>query len=209
MSEELPPPALLHRLLPELTDHELENLQAAVTELFHHQAILRETVSERELYDWTRLHLSWVREVSGLIGFEVILNEDEQLIYALPRERITLRKLRVGWTLVLLGLWYDYDVQLRAEGSPVIFSVEDFNESLKTKLGDRMPSASELKDILAFSSSRKLVRMEHAEDFSQSRIEVLPTIRFILPFGELEKTAQALEELMDPALASPEGESHA
>jgi hypothetical protein len=44
----------------------------------------------------------------------------------------------VEWTLVLLGLMYDYDVQLRAEGAPVVFSVETFNNSLKTKLGDRM-----------------------------------------------------------------------
>jgi len=88
-------------------------------------------------------------------------------------------------------------VQLRSEGAPVIFSVEAFNESLKTKLGDRMPALSALREILAFAASRKLVRMDYADDFSRARIEVLPTIRFVLPFGEYEKVSVALDDLME------------
>jgi hypothetical protein len=183
-------------LLPDLSDSDRENLQAAVSELFHRQAILRDLPGDRELFDWARLRISWVREVCELIGFEVILNEDDQLIHALPSARATLRKLRVEWTLVLLGLWYDYDVQLRAEGAPVEFTVETFNESLKTKLGDRQPAISTLKEILAFLASRKLVRMDYDDDFHRSKIEVLPTIRFVLPFGELEKVSAALDDLM-------------
>jgi hypothetical protein len=196
MSDELTPPPAANSLLPELTDTDRENLQAAVGELFHHQAILRDLPGDRELYDWARLRFSWVREICALIGFEVILNEDDQLIHALPRDRATLRRLRTEWTLVVLALWYDYDVRLRAEGAPVIFSVEDFNESLKTKLGERQPSLSSLKEILAFFATRKLVRMEYSDEFHLSKIEVLPTIRFVLPFGELEKAAAALEDLM-------------
>jgi len=197
MSDEFAPTLLASRLLPELSDSERENLQAAVSELFHRQAILRDLPGDRELYDWTRLHLAWVKEVCALIGFQVFLNEDDQLIHALPGERATLKRLRVEWTLVLLCLWYDYDVQLRSEGSPVIFSVEAFNESLKTKLGDRMPTLSALREILAFAASRKLVRMDYADDFSRARIEVLPTIRFVLPFGEYEKVSVALDDLME------------
>jgi len=89
-----------------------------------------------------------------------------------------------------------YDVQLRSEGAPVIFTVEAFNESLKTKLGDRQPALTALKEILAFFSSRKLLRMNYEDDFYRSKIEVLPTIRFVLPFGELEKVSTALEELL-------------
>ena len=196
VSDEFAPTALASRLLPDMSDSERENLQAAVSELFNRQAIQRDLPGDRELYDWARLNLAWVREACALIGFEVFLNEDDQLIHALPGERATLRRLRVEWTLVLLGLWYDYDVQLRAEGPPVIFSVESFNDSLKTKLGDRMPAHSALKEILAFAASRKLVRMDYAEDFSRSMIEVLPTIRFVLPFGEYEKVSVALDELM-------------
>jgi hypothetical protein len=139
-----------------------------------------------------------------MVGFEVVLNEDEQMIHALPGDRATLRKLRTEWTLVLLGLWYDYDVKLRAEGSPVIFTVEAFNESLKTKLGERQPPATTLKEILRFFASRKLVRMDYEDDFHRSKIEVLPTIRFVLPFGELEKVSDALEHLM--ASGSPDEE---
>lgn len=207
MSDEFAPPLLANRLLPELTDSERENLQAAVAELFHHQAILRDLPGDREIYDWARSHFSWVREICALIGFEVFLNEDDQLIHALPGERATLRRLRVEWTLVLLGLWYDYDQRLRAEGAPVVFTVETFNESLKTKLGDRMPSPSALREILSFASSHKLVRLDHAEDFSASSIEVLPTIRFVLPFGEYEKAALALDDLMARATETEE-ESH-
>ncbi len=183
-------------LLPAMSDSDRENLQAVVSELFQRQAILRDLPGDNDLYDWARLRLPWVREACALIGFEVILNEDEQLLYALPRERATLVRLRIEWTLALLALWYDYDVALRAEGAPVIFTVEAFNESLKTKLGDRQPAITSLKKILGFFVSRKLVRMEHRDPFHLSRIEVLPTIRFVLPFGEIEKVAAALEELM-------------
>jgi len=196
MSEEFAPLANSATLLPDLSDSDRENLQAAVSELFHRQAILRDLPGDRELYDWARLRFSWVREICRLIGFEVILNEDDQLIHALPGERATLRKLRTEWTLVLLSLWYDYDVQLRAEGAPVIFAVETFNESLKTKLGDRQPPPTTLKEILRFFATRKLVRMDYEDDFHRSKIEVLPTIRFVLPFGELEKVSDALEDLM-------------
>ncbi|MEX1118762.1 MAG: DUF4194 domain-containing protein [Terrimicrobiaceae bacterium] len=185
-----------HRLISELTDTDRENLQAAVGELFHHQAILRDLPGDRDLYDWARLRFEWVREVCALIGFDVFLNEDDQLIHALPGNRITLRRLKTEWTLVVLGLWYDYDVRLRSEGAPVIFSVEEFNESLKTKLGERQPSLSSLREILAFFASRKLLRMDYDEEFHRSKIEVLPTIRFVLPFGELEKASLAMEELM-------------
>lgn len=207
VNEEFAPMALASRLLPDLSDSERENLQAAVSELFHRQAILRDLPGDRELYDWARLNFTWVREACALIGFEVFLNEDDQLIHALPGDRATLRRLRVEWTLVLLGLWYDYDVQLRAEGAPVAFSVETFNDSLKTKLGDRMPAPSALKEILAFAASRKLVRMDYAEDFSRSTIEVLPTIRFVLPFGEYEKVSAALDDLMARGVESGEVEN--
>lgn len=196
MSEEFAPLPNTATLLPEISDSDRENLQAAVSELFHRQAILRELPGDRELYDWAYLRFSWVREICRLIGFEVILNEDDQLIHALPGERATLRKLRTEWTLVLLSLWYDYDVQLRAEGAPVIFTIERFNESLKTKLGDRQPSPTTLKEILRFFAARKLVRMDYEDDFHRSTIEVLPTIRCVLPFGELEKVSNALEDLM-------------
>ena len=196
MSEEFSPLQNTTTLLPELSDSDRENLQAAVSELFHHQAILRDLPGDRDLYDWARLRFSWVREICRLVGFEVILNEDDQLIHALPGERVTLRKLRTEWTLVLLSLWYDYDVQLRSEGAPVIFTVETFNESLKTKLGDRQPPATTLKEILRFFATRKLVRMDYEDDFHRSKIEILPTIRFVLPFGELEKISEALDHLM-------------
>ncbi len=196
MIDEFSPLPLHNRLLPELSDSDREQLQSAVGELFQHQAILRERSADRELYDWAREHFEWVREACELIGFIVFLNEDDQLIYALPGERSTLKSLKVEWTLVLLALWYDYDIQVRAEGPPVIFAVEAFNDSLKTKLGERIPSLSALREILAFFASRKLVRMDYAEEFHRSRIEVYPTIRFVLPFGEYEKVSAMLDDLL-------------
>ena len=89
----------------------------------------------------------------------------------------------------------------------LIFTVEAFNESLKTKLGDRQPTMSALREILAFFASRKLVRMDYADEFHRSRIEVLPTIRFVLPFGEIEKVATMLSELMHGPTEETEAEN--
>lgn len=194
MNDEFAPAANASTLLPALTDSDREQLQSVVAELFQRQAILRDLPGDADLYDWARMRFPWVRELCALIGFEAILNEDEQLIYALPRERETLRRLRTEWTLVLLALWYDYDRQLRAEGPPVTFAVEAFNESLKDKLGDRQPSPSSLREILAFFASRKLVRMAYEDDFHRSIIEVLPTLRFVLPFGDIERVVEELED---------------
>lgn len=194
MNDDFAPPPNAATLLPALADSDREQLQSVVTELFQRQAILRDLPGDADLYDWARLRFPWIQELCSLIGFEAILNEDEQLIYALPRERETLRRLRTEWSLVLLALWYDYDRQLRAEGSPVVIAVEAFNESLKDKLGDRQPSPSSLREILAFFASRKLVRMTYEDDFHKSRIEILPTIRFILPFGDIERVAAELED---------------
>jgi len=210
MSDDLAQPPLANRFLPELSDSDHDALQSAVSELFQRQAIVRDLPGDKELYDWARLHFPWVKEVAALIGFQVVINEDDQMIYALPGEKNTLRRLRAEWTLVLLALWYDYDVQVRTDGPPVHFSVEAFNESLRTKLGDRMPTISALKEMLAFFAARKLVRMEYADDFHRSTLEVLPTIRFVLPFGELEKVAATLDELMarTPATSDNPGEDH-
>lgn len=194
MNDDFAPPPTAASLLPSLADSDREQLQSVVTELFQRQAILRDLPGEADLYDWARLRFPWVKELCALIGFEAILNEDEQLIYALPGQRETLRRLRTEWTLVLLALWFDYDRQLRAEGSPVTFTVETFNESLKDKLGERQPSPTSLREILAFFASRKLVRTTYQDDFHRSTIEVLPTIRFVLPFGDIERVAAELEE---------------
>lgn len=196
MSDDFRPEPLVDRLLPTLSDADRENLQSAVSELFHRQAILRSLPGDGDLYDWAHNRMAWIREACGLIGFDVFLDEDEQMIHAIPRDRATLRKLRTEWTLVLLALWYDYDVQLRAEGAPVVFTVETFNESLKTKLGDRQPSPTSLREILAFFVSKKLVKMNYIDAFHRSEIEVLPTIRFVLPFGEIERVATALDDLL-------------
>ena len=100
MNDDLAPILTATQFLPEMSDVDRENLRAAVSELFNHQAILKELPGDRDLYEWTRLHFTWAKEVASLVGFEIVLNEDDQLIYAIPGERTTLRRLRTEWTLV-------------------------------------------------------------------------------------------------------------
>jgi hypothetical protein len=71
-----------------------------------------------------------------------------------------------------------------------------------------MPAYSALKEILSFFSSRKLIHVDHEDDPSRSRIEVLPTIRFVLPFGELEKVSAKLDELMSQPESAGEEAAH-
>lgn len=174
-------------------------LQDLAHRLLAHGSILRSRASEKALYDWAVEHLTWLEEWATLLGLKIILQRDDRLIMAIPEVPSMTRRLRRDETLVALALWYDYDVQVREEGAhEVFFSVLEFNESFRSKFPSIQPlSASRLKEILRGFARFNLVETEWTEDFADSIIQVLPTLRFAIPFPDIEEWLKAASHFQD------------
>jgi hypothetical protein len=200
-------PGLLH---PGLQERDRQMLQEAAHRLLAHGSILRERSAERALYDWCAEHQGWLEDWGGLLGVKVILQREERIIMALPEVAALTRRLRREETLVALALWYDYDIELRENGATeVFFSVRDFNERFQNKFPSLQPiSASRLKEVLRTLGRMNLIEMEWADELAESAIRVLPTLRFAIPFPDIEewvKTRDAfLTEVPAAEASSPE-----
>jgi len=182
-----------------LQDRDKQMLQDIAHRLLAHGSLLRSRASERVLYDWSVEHLTWLEEWADLLGLKIILQRDDRLIMAIPLVPSMTRRLRRDETLVALALWYDYDVQVREEGAHEVYlSVREFNESFRSKFPSIQPlSASRLKEILRGFARFNLIETEWTDDFSDSNIQVLPTLRFAIPFPDIEEWLKVANHFQD------------
>lgn len=191
-SESTPPNALLR-----LPDADRARLGEAVQELLAHGSILGLESGSAELYGWCRQNFDWLRETATLAGLSVHNEHESRLIQALP-ERPSLRlNLRQDATLVLLALWYEFDTQVREHGATqVMLTVEQLNQLLKEKLLPDLksqPPPGRMREILRQAQRFNLVRLAYAEPFEQSRIEVLSTLKKVIPFNGIEEWTKTSE----------------
>ncbi|MCW1915354.1 DUF4194 domain-containing protein [Luteolibacter sp. GHJ8] len=194
-----------------LPEQERERLSEALQELLASGSINGLEPSQTALYHWCRQYLEWLQEIAALSGLDVALLHEERLVQATPRIASLRLRLRQDATLVWLALWYAADVRWRDEGQDQAFlSVAELNDLLQDQL---LPDATavipraRLREILRQAVKFNLVRLEAAEPFEESGIEILPAIRRVIPFrdlaawaetaaafGRVEKPADAVEE---------------
>ena len=191
----------------QLRDHQM--LQDIAHRLLAHGSLLRARASERALYDWSVEHLPWLEEWATLLGLKIILQRNDRLLMAIPLVPSMTRRLRRDETLVALALWYDYDVEVREEGAHEVFlTVRDFNESFRSKFPSIQPlSASRLKEILRGFARFNLIETDWTDDFSDSVIQVLPTLRFAIPFPDIEEWLKVASHFQEDELDEVEGEN--
>ena len=182
-------------LFPQLDEQDRERMREAAHRLLAHGSILREEPAERELYDWCQSRTQMIEEWASLLGLKIVWHRDERLIIALPEVAPLLRRLRLDETLVVLALWYDYDVEVRDHGAhEVTFPVREFNERLASKFNQmKLPSESRMREILRLLDRNNLVRLTGAEDLAAASVRVLPTIRFVIPFSGIEEWTRHAE----------------
>lgn len=182
-------PVQISLLNTEMSARDKSNLQEAAHRLLAHGSILRERSVERNLYDWCIEHQGWIEEWSQLLGMKLIIQRDERVIMVIPEVGALTRKLKRDETLVGLALWFDYDVEVRENAAhDVFFTVRMFNEQFRSKFPSLQPlSASRLKEIFRTFSKLNIIEMEWADEFPDSVIQILPTLRFIIPFPEIEE----------------------
>lgn len=185
-----PDNAAEHSLLSNhLRERDRQMLQDVAHRLLAHGSLLRNRGAERPLYDWSIEHQAWLEEWAALLGLKIIIQRDERLIMAIPEVPSLTRKLKRDETLVALALWYDFDVEVRENGAhDVFFNVRDFNEQFQSKFPSIQPlSQSRLKEILRRFARFNLIETEWFDEFSDSIIQILPTLRFAIPFPDIEQ----------------------
>jgi hypothetical protein len=176
-------------LFPQIDDTDRARLQEIAHRLLAQGSILREELAERELYDWCQNRTQLLEEWASLLGLRIVWQREERLILALPEVPSLLKRLRLDETLIILALWYDYDVEIRDRGAnEVVFRLKDFNERLANKFNRlRLPSESRMREILRLLERKNLARVTGVADLSATTIRVLPTIRFVIPFSAVEE----------------------
>ena len=190
------------------SDSEHELLREAIQRLLVHGAILREDY--RDLYEWCRVQRSDGRldQLAGLVGLKLHWEHDHRLILAVPQSSRLLRRFRQDESLVALALWYDFDRAVKDDGKTpddVEFKVRDFNESLGTKFKDLiLPKPTRMREILQLFERKSLVRLTDtagAGGFAETMIRVLPTIRFVIPFPDLEECQRQRDRYVQAAVS--------
>lgn len=183
------------RLFPHLRDEDREPLREAAHRLLSHGSILRE--EHRDLYDWCLNRAPLIDEWALLLGLKPVWLREERMLVALPESPGLLRKLRLDETVVTLALWYDFHTEVSERGagtSEVGFSVRDFNERLANKFNQlKLPSESRMREILRLLDRKNLVRLTGSDDLATATVRVLPTIRFVIPFQNLEDWTRMAE----------------
>jgi hypothetical protein len=189
-----------------LPEHERDRLAEAIQILLATGSINGLDANRSALYHWCRQYADWLKEIAILSGLDVTVLHEERLIQAIPRSASLRLHLKQDATLVWLALWYAGDVRWRDEGLDQAFlSVAELNDLihdqlLPDSLGP-MPKGT-LKDILRMAARYNLIRLEIAEPFEESGIEVLPTIRRIIPFRDLAAWSETANTFRREADAS-------
>jgi len=143
-----------------------------------------------DLYHWSYANRPWLEEMTGLFDLQLFWEHESRLVQAVPRSSSFLLRLRLDATLVLLTLWYEFDgaVRDRGESPPIVITAEQLNDSLRTKfepLRKAMPTPTRLLEILRLAQRKNLLRFTSGEGAAQTRIEILSTIKRVIPFQDL------------------------
>ena len=184
-------------------------LEEAIQELLAHGSILGLEPGQAQLYDWCRQNSDWLREAASLVGLAVYNEHESRMVQAIPKKSALTLHLKQDATLVMLALWYEYDTQVRDQGATEVrITVEQLNQLLKEKLLPDLksqPSAGRMREILSVGRRYNLLRVEFADPFEKSGIEVLPTLKKVIQFNDIEEWNKTAALHSNPANADETG----
>lgn len=194
-------------LLSRLAEHDRERLGEALRRLAANGSILGMEPGQADLFQWCHLNREWVEEMASLLELKLFWDVEMRSVQAVPQSAAFTLRLKLDATLVLLTLWYEFDsaVRDRGEAPPIRLTVQQLNDSLGAKfrpLERHLPSRTRLGEILAMAQRKNLLRYSPAEEASDAMIEVLPTLKRVIPFQDIE----AWTRHADRFLAQAEGE---
>ncbi len=202
-------PAPSQGLLARLSENDRQRLGEALRRLLAQGSILGHEPASTDLYHWSHQNRDWLDELAGLFDLKLQWDHQDRVVQAVPQSAAFLLRVNLRTTLVLLTLWYEFDTAVRDRGEtpPIRLTAQQLNDSLTAKfepLKKHLPSAAQLRDILALAQRKNLVRYEPDPAFEHTRIEVLPTLKRVIPFQDLAEWNRYAEryltgtELADP-----------
>jgi hypothetical protein len=179
-------------LLAALPPADRERLGEALRRLLAHGSVLGLEPGQTELYHWCYQNRPWLEEMAGLLDLKLHWDHPDRTVQAVPQSAAFLLRLKLDATLVLLTLWYEFDTAIRDRGEspPVRLTVQQLNDSLAAKfepLRKFQPSPTRLREILALGQRKNLLRFTPQDALERSLIEVLPTLKRVIPFQGLEE----------------------
>jgi hypothetical protein len=191
-----PPPR--DGLLARMAESDRERLGQALRRLLANGSILGQDAGQTELYQWCSVNRERIEELAGLLDLKLFWDNELRLVQAIPQTGAFTLRLKLDATLVLLTLWYEFDtaVRDRGEAPPIRLSTEQLNDSMKTKfepLRKNLPSPTRLREILSFAQRKNLLRFTPAERPAEAFIDVLSTLKRVIPFQDIEDWSRNAE----------------
>jgi hypothetical protein len=191
-------------LLGRLSDNDRERLGESLRLLLDHGSILGLEPAQTDLYHWSYQNRGFLDELAALLDFKLHWDHQDRTVQAVPQGSAFLLRLRFDATLVLLTLWYEFDTAVRDRGEtpPVRMTVQQLNDALASKfepLRKNLPSQTRLREILSVAQRKNLVRFTPDPLPERSLIEVLPTLKRVIPFQDIEEWAKNAERCIAAA----------
>ena len=206
------PPSNPTGLLARLPEADRERLGEALRRLVAHGAILGTEPGQADLFQWAQLNREWTEEMAALLDLKLFWDHELRLVQAVPQSGAFMLRLKLDATLVLLTLWYEFDTAVRDRGEtpPVRITVAQLNDSLRTKfepLRKSLPSPTRLVEILRLAQRKSLLHFTPAEQPADAGIEILPTLKRVIPFQDLADWSRHAERHLAAALAKDDGDT--
>ncbi|MFN7140542.1 MAG: DUF4194 domain-containing protein [Limisphaerales bacterium] len=178
--------------LLKISDNDRERLGEALRRLLAHGSILGLEPAQTDLYHWCHQNRQWLDETAALMDLKLHWEHQDRTVQAVPQSSAFILKLKLDATLVLLTLWYEFDTAVRDRGEvpPIRLTTKQLNDSLTAKfepLRKHLPSVSRLREILSLAQRKNLVRFVPSSEFTESVIEVLPTLKRVIPFQNIDE----------------------
>ena len=197
-----------------LEESERTRLGQALRILLDRGSILGSESPHADLYTWSFANRPWIEEMAALFDLQLFWEHESRLVQAVPRSSAFLLRLRLDATLVLMTLWYEFDTAVRDRGEtpPVTLTAEQLNDSLDAKfrpLRRAMPGHTRLVEILRLAQRKNLIRFTAATEPARTRIDILPTIKRVIPFQHIEDWTRHADRFAAGANADDEAQQTA
>lgn len=198
-------------LLAKLSTNDRERLGEGLRRLLAHGSILGLESAQTDLYHWCYQNRAWVDELAGLLDLKLHWEHQDRTVQAVPQSAAFLLHLKLDATLVLLTLWYEFDTAVRDRGEtpPVRLTAQQLNDSLAAKfepLRKHLPSPTRLREILSLARRKNLVHVTFDVTLERSQIEILPTLKRVIPFQNLEEWNKNADRYLASIKETPTGE---
>jgi len=160
------------------------------------------SVNDRERLGEALRRLLTSGSILGLLKLH--WEHQDRTVQAVPQSSGFLLRLKLDATLVLLTLWYEFDTAVRDRGEtpPVRLTAQQLNDSLTAKfepLRKHLPSQTRLREILALAQRKNLVHITPDIVLERSQIEILPTLKRVIPFQGIEEWNKNAERYLASA----------